>query len=111
METHRKELPKSTIDEQKRLCELAAYFTHCNLQPAHQILTLRTACNLFFKIKNYKTCGSFARRLLELGPKPEVAQQTRKILQVILARIFKSYIFSETFRKYQIVTFLIFLGM
>ena len=83
METHRKELPKSTIDEQKRLCELAAYFTHCNLQPAHQILTLRTACNLFFKIKNYKTCGSFARRLLELGPKPEVAQQTRKILQVI----------------------------
>ena len=106
METHRKELPKSTIDEQKRLCELAAYFTHCNLQPAHQILTLRTACNLFFKIKNYKTCGSFARRLLELGPKPEVAQQTRKILQVILARIFKSYIFSETFRNYQIVTFL-----
>ena len=47
-----------------------------------QILTLRTACNLFFKIKNFKTAGSFARRLLELGPKPEVAQQTRKILQV-----------------------------
>ena len=36
----------------------------------------------FFKIKNFKTAGSFARRLLELGPKPEVAQQTRKILQV-----------------------------
>jgi len=42
---------------------------------------LRTACNLFFKIKNFKTSGSFARRLLELGPKPDVAQQTRKILQ------------------------------
>ncbi|CAB4058569.1 COPA [Lepeophtheirus salmonis] len=28
-----------------------------------------------------KTSGSFARRLLELGPKPEVASQTRKILQ------------------------------
>jgi coatomer protein complex subunit alpha (xenin) len=41
----------------------------------------RTALNLFFKLKNYKTAGSFARRLLELGPKPEVAQQTRKILQ------------------------------
>ena len=60
---------------------MAAYFTHCNLQPVHQILTLRTALNLFFKLKNYKTAGSFARRLLELGPKPEVAQQTRKILQ------------------------------
>ena len=90
METARKELPKSNIEEQKRICELAAYFTHCNLQPIHQILTLRTACNLFFKIKNFKTAGSFARRLLELGPKPEVAQQTRKILQVILAQNFNT---------------------
>lgn len=81
MESQRKELPKSNIEQQKRICEMAAYFTHCNLQPIHQILTLRTACNLFFKIKNFKTSGSFARRLLELGPKPEVAQQTRKILQ------------------------------
>ena len=29
---------------------MAAYFTHCNLQPVHQILTLRTAVNLFFKV-------------------------------------------------------------
>jgi len=81
MESKRKELPKGTVEEQVRVCEMAAYFTHCNLQPVHQILTLRTALNLFFKLKNFKTAGSFARRLLELGPKPEVAQQTRKILQ------------------------------
>ena len=88
---------------------MAAYFTHCDLQPVHLILTLRTALNLFFKVghwphpqtppteniprlfdilshslslslshsqlKNFKTAGSFARRLLELGPKPEVAAQ------------------------------------
>lgn len=59
---------------------MAAYFTHCKLEAIHQILTLRTAVNLFFKLKNYKTAGSFARRLLELGPRQEVAQQTRKIL-------------------------------
>ena len=81
METRRKELPKGTAEEQKRVCEMAAYFTHCNLQPVHQVLTLRTALNLFFRLKNYKTAGSFARRLLELGPKADVAQQTRKILQ------------------------------
>lgn len=81
MEKERKELPKKTLDEQKRLCEMAAYFAHCNLQPVHQILTLRTALNLFFKLKNYKTAASFARRLLELGPRPDVATQTRKILQ------------------------------
>ena len=28
-----------------------------------------------FQLKNFKTAASFARRLLELGPKPEVAQQ------------------------------------
>ncbi|XP_061177948.1 coatomer subunit alpha-like isoform X2 [Saccostrea echinata] len=80
MEQNRKELPKATLDDQKRICEMAAYFTHCNLQPIHMILTLRTALNLFFKLKNYKTAASFARRLLELGPKPDVATQTRKIL-------------------------------
>lgn len=81
METLRKSLPKATPEEQKRQCEMAAYFTHCNLQPVHQILTLRTALNMFFKLKNYKTATSFAKRLLELGPRPEVAQQARKILQ------------------------------
>ncbi|XP_022914728.1 coatomer subunit alpha [Onthophagus taurus] len=80
METLRKSTPKGTIDEQKRQCEMAAYFTHCNLQPVHQMLTLRTALNMFFKMKNYKTAASFAKRLLELGPRPEVAQQTRKLL-------------------------------
>ncbi|XP_049801148.1 coatomer subunit alpha [Schistocerca nitens] len=81
MELERKEHPKETFEQQKRVCEMAAYFTHCNLQPVHQILTLRTALNLFFRLKNYKTAASFARRLLELGPRPEVAQQARKILQ------------------------------
>ena len=57
------------------LLQMAAYFTHCNLQPVHLILTLRTALNLCFKLKNFKTAASFARRLLELGPKPDVAQQ------------------------------------
>jgi coatomer protein complex subunit alpha (xenin) len=80
MEITRKELPKDSLDEQKRICEMAAYFTHCNMQPVHMILTLRTALNLFFKLKNFKTAASFARRLLELGPKPDIAQQTRKIL-------------------------------
>lgn len=82
METERKNMTKNTLAEQKRICEMAAYFTHCSLQPVHQILTLRIAANIFFKLKNYKTAASFARRLLELGPKPEHAQQVRKILQV-----------------------------
>lgn len=88
METERKNLPKATLAEQKRICEMAAYFTHCNLQPVHQILTLRIAVNMFFKLKNYKTAASFARRLLELGPKSDLAQQVRKILQVFFSQIY-----------------------
>ena len=82
MEVERKALPKEQGDVQKRSCEMAAYFTHCNLQPQHRILTLRTAVNLLFKIKNYKSASSLIQRLLELGPKPEVATQMRKILAV-----------------------------
>eukprot|EP00118_Oscarella_pearsei_P025090 m.307483 g.307483 ORF g.307483 m.307483 type:complete len:1228 (+) comp42345_c0_seq1:35-3718(+) len=81
MEMARKDLPKGSLDSQRRSCEMAAYFTHCNLQPVHLLLALRTAQNLFYKLKNFKSCSSFARRLLELGPKPEMAQQTRKVLQ------------------------------
>ena len=83
METERKSLPRATLAEQKRICEMAAYFTHCNLQPVHQILTLQVAVNLFYKLKNFKTAASFARRLLELGPNPELAQKIRVLLQVI----------------------------
>ena len=35
----------------KRSLELAAYFTHCNLQPAHLMLALKTAMALAFKNK------------------------------------------------------------
>jgi coatomer protein complex subunit alpha (xenin) len=88
MEAARKDLPKESLEDQKRSCEMAAYFTHSELQPIHQILTLRTALNLSFKLKNFRTAASFARRLLELGPKPEVAQQTRKILQVLHLEVY-----------------------
>ncbi|KAK2540018.1 Copa [Columba livia] len=73
-------VPLLVVDNKQEIAEMAAYFTHSNLQPVHMILVLRTALNLFFKLKNFKTAATFARRLLELGPKPEVAQQTRKIL-------------------------------
>lgn len=115
METLRKTLPKGnwsnsfwytfllkktlgSAEEQRRQCELAAYFTHSKLQPVHQILTLRTALNMFFKLKNYKTAGSFAKRLLDLGPRPEVAQQARKILQVIITHGLVIYYYFLNFR-------------
>lgn len=37
MEIHRKTLGKTSQDDLKRSLELAAYFTHCELQPGHQV--------------------------------------------------------------------------
>jgi coatomer protein complex subunit alpha (xenin) len=66
-----KQLHGSTKDP-VRSCELAAYFTHCNLQPAHLMLSLRLAMVAAFKLKNFITAASFARRLLEL---PELSSE------------------------------------
>ena len=42
--------------------ELAAFFTHCNLQPVHLALSLRSAMTVFFKHSNKATCVTFCRR-------------------------------------------------
>ena len=107
-------------DDPGRTAELAAYFTHCNLQVGgwgggwvgcwlaggrgvrgcdplappnvppntsfphlplpplqrvHLALSLRSAMSLFFKLKNFGTCASFCRRLLELQPDEKVGAQ------------------------------------
>ncbi|KAB7507999.1 Coatomer subunit alpha [Armadillidium nasatum] len=80
MEIYRKSLGKTSESDLRRSLELAAYFTHCELQTGHQVLTLRTAVNVAFKMKNYKLAMSFGRRLLNLAPRPEVAQHVRKVI-------------------------------
>lgn len=61
-----------------RSLELAAYFTHCNLQPAHMILALKTAMATAFKNKNYVNACSFARRLLDF---PELSTEKQADLK------------------------------
>mmetsp|Transcript_26643 Transcript_26643/g.44622 ORF Transcript_26643/g.44622 Transcript_26643/m.44622 type:complete len:1240 (+) Transcript_26643:71-3790(+) len=76
IELRRKEEKEDVI----RGAELAAYFTHCNLQPIHLSLSLRSAMSIFFKLKNFDTAATFCRRLLELNPPPKVALQARQVL-------------------------------
>ena len=72
---------KEHKEEPVRAAELAAYFTHSQLQPIHLSLSLRSAMTLFFKLKNYDTAAGFCRRLLELNPPVKVAQQAKQVLQ------------------------------
>ncbi|KAJ3014266.1 UNVERIFIED_CONTAM: hypothetical protein HDU68_000356 [Siphonaria sp. JEL0065] len=66
--------------EPKRAIELAAYFTHCQLQPLHLQLVLSSAMTAAYKYKNFNTACQFARRLLEMGPSQAMALKARKLL-------------------------------
>ncbi|PWA95671.1 Coatomer alpha subunit [Artemisia annua] len=78
MELRRKELNDNPIRQQ----ELAAYFTHCNLQLAHMRLALLNAMKLSYNAKNLNTAANFARRFLETNPANESqARIARQVLQ------------------------------
>jgi len=70
---------KATTDK-KAQTELAAYFTHVNLEPMHLCLTLRQAMSMNVKLKNFALASSFARRLLELNPSAKFAADARKVV-------------------------------
>ncbi|KAL6493066.1 hypothetical protein OROGR_032825 [Orobanche gracilis] len=78
MELKRRELKDNPIRQQ----ELAAYFTHCNLQLPHMRLALVNAMTVCYKAQNLSTAASFARRLLETNPSVEnQARTARQVLQ------------------------------
>lgn len=64
--------------------ELSAYFTHCNLQPVHLLLALRSAMGIAFKHKNFICAASFARRLLEL---PDINSERNDNLRVKASKV------------------------
>ena len=67
-----------------RLTELSAYFTHCNLQPVHLILALRSAMGTAFKHKNFIVAAGFARRLLEL---PDMSSERNADLRMKATKV------------------------
>ncbi|CAH9067833.1 unnamed protein product [Cuscuta epithymum] len=78
MELKRKEMKDNPVRQQ----ELAAYFTHCNLQIPHLRLALQNAMTVCFKASNMATAANFARRLLETNPTNEnQAKVARQVLQ------------------------------
>ncbi|XAR61695.1 hypothetical protein NMG60_11016187 [Bertholletia excelsa] len=78
MELKRRELKDNPIRQQ----ELAAYFTHCNLQLPHLRLALLNAMTVCYKAGNLSTAANFARRLLETNPTAEnQAKTARQVLQ------------------------------
>ena len=67
-----------------RSTELSAYLTHCNLQPVHMLLVLRSAMGTAFKYKNFIVAAGFARRLLEL---PDMNSERNADLRVKATKV------------------------
>ncbi|KAK1920994.1 coatomer WD associated region-domain-containing protein [Papiliotrema laurentii] len=81
LETERRRLVAEEPDKVAKSLELAAYFTHCKLQPAHIQLALRSAMNVFHKAGNPATAAVFARRLIDASPSDaKVITQARSVL-------------------------------
>lgn len=77
IELERRRVAQEDPDNVRRSLELAAYFTHCQMQPAHLQIALRSAIGVFAKANNHATAAKFARRLLELNPDPKIVAQVR----------------------------------
>ncbi|EPQ26336.1 uncharacterized protein PFL1_05984 [Pseudozyma flocculosa PF-1] len=82
IELGRRQLVSSDPGNVSRNLELAALFTHAQLQPPHQSLALRSAMTEARKVNNYAMAASFARRLLELSPAPAIAQKAQQIISL-----------------------------
>ncbi|EIN08411.1 coatomer subunit alpha-2 [Punctularia strigosozonata HHB-11173 SS5] len=78
IELERRRVAQEDPENVRRSLELAAYFTHCQLQPPHLQIALRSAINVFSKANNHAATAKFARRLIELNPDPKIAAQARQ---------------------------------
>lgn len=72
IELERRRVAQEEPDNVRRSLELAAYFTHCQLQPLHLQIALRSAIQVFTKAGNAGTAAKFARKLLDLNPDPKI---------------------------------------
>lgn len=75
IELERRRVAQEEPGNVARNLELAAYFTHCQLQPLHLQIALRSAIGVFAKANNHAHAARFARRLLELNPPAKIVAQ------------------------------------
>lgn len=76
---------RKTDADPVRQAQLAAYFTHCKMQPVHMALALRGAIKAAYKIKCYKSSAGFCRKILELA----VASNQSTIANLVNAKQIK----------------------
>jgi coatomer subunit alpha len=99
----------SDQEDKARQMELAAYMTHCLLEPPHLLLALNSAMRTCYKHQNFIAAAGFARRLLEL---PEAnSAKNAKLLNDVSKFFWKEFIFLVRFffNKFRLTLFFLIL--
>lgn len=78
----------SDQEDKARQMELAAYMTHCLLEPPHLLLALNSAMRTCYKHQNFIAAAGFARRLLEL-PEANSAKNAKLLNDVSSIAVIK----------------------
>jgi coatomer protein complex subunit alpha (xenin) len=85
IEIERRRVDKEEPDNLARNLALAAYFTHCQLQPPQMQIALRSAMSVFTKANNQPDAARFAKRLLQLPIDPKLTAHVCRILLLWLS--------------------------
>jgi len=80
LELERRRVAEEDPSNVTRNLELAAYFTHCQLQPPHIQIALRSAIGVFARANNHAHAARFAKRLIELKPDPKIVAQVCRLM-------------------------------
>ncbi|KAG8884766.1 hypothetical protein FRB97_003287 [Tulasnella sp. 331] len=80
LELERRKVVAADPSNVRRSLELAAYFAHCQLQPPHMVLALRSAISVFTKGKNPVAAAKFAQKLVDLKPDARVVAQAKQVI-------------------------------
>ncbi len=81
------ELKRKETKDEVRQAELAAYFTRCDLQPAHLVLVLNLAMTRAFKLKAFIAAASFAQKLLGMK---EIEHHSQEKIKVKATKILRA---------------------
>jgi len=100
IELERRRVAEQDAGNLKRQLELAAYFTHCQIQPSHLQIALRSAINWFSKANNLAHAARFAKRLLDLKPDPKIVAQVRMHSSSRFGLSFDGCVGTPTYRRW-----------
>jgi coatomer subunit alpha len=83
IELERRRVAQEEPENVRRGLELATYFSHCQLQPPHLQIALRSVMQVFTRAGNAGTAAKFARKLLDLNPDPKIVSLVRRWLHML----------------------------